>query len=86
MYTVLPVSRYIVFHIVQKLFISRGSLYVCEKEKRKLCAACIFFISKVFVVLHMIVDNIKIIKIRIHLKTMGWQGANWIEEAQYGAW
>ena len=30
-------------------------------------------------------DNIKIIDIRTDLKTTEWQGAKWIEEAQYGA-
>jgi hypothetical protein len=30
-------------------------------------------------------DNIKIVNIITDLKTRGWQGANRIEEAQYGA-
>jgi hypothetical protein len=54
-------------------------------KKRKLCAAYIFLISKVFLALHMRGDNIKIINIRTHLKTTEWQVAKWIEEAQYGA-
>ena len=85
MYTILPASRYIVFHTVQKLFMSRGSFDFCGKEKRKQCAVNIFFISKVFLALHMREDNIKIINIRTDLKTTEWQCANWIEEAQYGA-
>jgi hypothetical protein len=42
-------------------------------------------IFKVFLALHMRGNNIKIINIRTHFKTTEWQGANWIEEAQYGA-
>jgi len=30
-------------------------------------------------------DNIKIVNIITDIKTRGWQVANWIEEAQYGA-
>jgi hypothetical protein len=64
---------------------SRGSLDFCWKEKRKLCAAYIFFISKVSSALNMREDNIKIVNIITDLKTRGWQGANWVEKAQYGA-
>jgi hypothetical protein len=64
---------------------SGGSLDFCGKEKRKLCAAYIFFISKVLLALHMREDDIKIVNIITDLKTRGWQGANWIEEAQCGA-
>jgi len=64
---------------------SRGSFDFCGKQNRKPCAANIFFISKVFLTLHMREDNIKIIDIRTDLKTTEWQGAKWIEEAQYGA-
>jgi hypothetical protein len=64
---------------------SRGSFDFCGKEKRKLCTVNIFLISKIFLALHMKEEDIKIINIRTDLKTTEWQGANWIEEAQYGA-
>ena len=61
MYTILPASRYIVFHTAQKLFMSRGSFDFCGKEKRKQCAVNIFFISKVFLALHMREEILKLL-------------------------